>query len=407
MTALARLVLRRRRAIVFLWLALTLIGAYSANAVSKRWLEQFSIPGYSAYEANQRTLKVFGTGENAPLVAVFHSDGDVTKVSAIKGAIAAAVNQNPGSRVSSYFSTGNNAYVSKDRHTTFAELYPPGNQGFNGNVKIKQARAALKKATPPSVTSYLTGRDALQEASSGGDNNGPSVLLEAVIGGLGALVILLFVFGTVPAVLIPIGIAISSILNTFTLIYLLTYITSVSLIVQFLVALVGLGVAIDYSLLMIFRFREELANGEDTETALIETMRHAGRSVIVSGSTVAIGLLSMVILPIPVIRSIGIGGMLIPAVSVLTSITLLPALLGDDRRQAADSGRHRRDRNRRDPARAGAPDQSGRGPAQGLSGQRRRDQRSRGARASGHLARGDEAVRGADRGRTEGRAPGG
>ena len=80
MTALARLVLRRRRAIVFLWLALTLIGAYSANAVSKRWLEQFSIPGYSAYEANQRTLKVFGTGENAPLVAVFHSDGDVTKV---------------------------------------------------------------------------------------------------------------------------------------------------------------------------------------------------------------------------------------------------------------------------------------------------------------------------------------
>src|SRR5438045_7817446 len=61
--------------------------------------------------------------------------------------------------------------------------------------------------------------------------------------------------------------------------------------------------------------------------AIIETMRHAGRSVIVSGSTVAIGLLSMVILPIPVIRSIGIGGLLIPAVSVLTSITLLPALL--------------------------------------------------------------------------------
>jgi putative drug exporter of the RND superfamily len=86
-------------------------------------------------------------------------------------------------------------------------------------------------------------------------------------------------------------------------------------------------VAIDYSLLMIFRFREELQNGEDVDTALVETMRHAGRSVIVSGSTVAIGLVSMVILPVPVIRSIGIGGMLIPAVSVLTSITLLPALL--------------------------------------------------------------------------------
>ncbi len=327
MAALARLVLRRRRAVVLLWLALTLIGAYSANAVSKRWLEQFSIPGYSAYEANQRALKTFGTGENAPLVAVFRSNGDVTKVTAIRRAIAAAAKQNPGSRVSSFFSTGSDAYVSRDRHTTFAELYPPGNQGFNGTVKIGEARSALKQATPAGVTSYLTGRDALQEAASGGDTNGPSVLTEALIGGLGAIVILLFVFGTLPAVAIPIAIAIVSILNTFTLIYLLTYITSVSLIVQFLVALVGLGVAIDYSLLMVFRFREELANGEDTETALVETMQHAGRSVIVSGSTVAIGLLSMVILPIPVIRSIGIGGLLIPTVSVIASITLLPALL--------------------------------------------------------------------------------
>ena len=327
MTGLARFVLRRRGAIVIAWIALTVLGAYAANAVSSRWLEQFSIPGYSAYEANQRALKTFGTGENAPLVAVFTAHGDVTKIAGIKRAITAAASQNPGSRVSSYFSTGSDAYVSNDRQTTFANLYPPGNQGFNGTVKIGEARSALKQATPPGVTSYLTGRDALQEAASGGDTNGPSVLTEALIGGLGAIVILLFVFGTLPGVGIPIAIAITSILNTFTLIWLLTYITSVSLIVQFLVALVGLGVAIDYSLLMIFRFREELANGEDTDTALIETMRHAGRSVIVSGSTVAIGLLSMVILPIPVIRSIGIGGLLIPTVSVISSITLLPALL--------------------------------------------------------------------------------
>ncbi|HEX6490755.1 MAG TPA: MMPL family transporter [Gaiellaceae bacterium] len=327
MTALARFVLRRRRLVVVAWLALTLLGAYSANAVSKRWLEQFSIPGYSAYEANQRTLKTFGNGENAPLVAVFHvASGDVTRVAGIKNAIAAAARTNRGSRVSSAFSTGSDAYVSGDRRTTFAEIYPAGNQGFNGKVKITAARKALKQATPAGVQSSLTGRDALQAASSG-SNKGPSVFTEALIGGAGALVILLFVFGTLPAVLMPLLIAITSILNTFTLIWLLTYVTSVSLIVQFLVALVGLGVAIDYSLLMIFRFREELANGEDVETALIETMRHAGRSVIVSGSTVAIGLVSMVILPVPVIRSIGIGGMLIPAVSVMASITLLPALL--------------------------------------------------------------------------------
>src|SRR6185295_15073292 len=154
-----------------------------------------------------------------------------------------------------------------------------------------------------------------------------SVLTEALIGGLGALVILLFVFGTIPAVAIPLAIAVTAILNTFTVVWLLTYLTNVSIIVQFLIALVGLGVAIDYALLMIFRFREELASGEDVETALVETMTHAGRSVIVSGSTVAVGLLSMVLLPLPFIRSIGIGGMLIPAVSVLAAITLLPALL--------------------------------------------------------------------------------
>ena len=82
---------------------------------------------------------------------------------------------------------------------------------------------------------------------------------------------------------------------------MLTYVTDVSIIVQFLVALVGLGVAIDYALLMIFRFREELAHGQRRRDRLVETMTHAGRSVIVSGSTVAIGLLSsIVILPLPV-----------------------------------------------------------------------------------------------------------
>ena len=91
------------------------------------------------------------------------------------------------------------------------------------------------------------------------------MLLEALIGGLGALVILLFVFGTLPAVLMPIVVAVAAILNTFTLVWGLTYITDVSIIVQFLIALVGLGVAIDYALLMIFRFRDELREGNDVE----------------------------------------------------------------------------------------------------------------------------------------------
>ena len=323
---LAHLIVRRRRAVIVAWILLTIFGGFSAGQVSKRWFESFSIPGYSSYEANQRTLKTFGTGEQAPLVAVFRTSGDVTKETGIAKAIAAAAGINPGSRVSSFWSTGSRAYVSTDGHTAFAEIYPPATPTFSSSVHIAQVRSALKSTAPPGVTTYLTGRDALYDASSGG-GQGPSILTEAMIGGLGSLVILFFVFGTLPAVLIPIAIAVASILNTFTLVWILTYITNVSIIVQFLIALVGLGVAIDYALLMIFRFRDELREGEDVETALVETMTHAGRSVIVSGSTVAVGLLSMVILPLPFIRSIGIGGMLIPAVSVVAAITLLPALL--------------------------------------------------------------------------------
>ena len=278
-------------------------------------------------------------------------------------------------------------------------------------------RAALQANAPPGVETNLTGLLPLYDASSGG-GTGPSVLTEALIGGVGALVILMFVFGTLPAVAIPLAIALTSILNTFTLVWLLTYVTDVSIIVQFLIALVGLGVAIDYALLMIFRFREELASGEDVETALEQTMTHAGRSVIVSGSTVAVGLLSMVLLPLPFIRSIGIGGMLIPAVSVIVSITLLPALLSllghrinklrvmpkrfvDRRRprgrlvgqvgglrhpQAAGRGRRRR-RDRRRAARARTPAQPERGSGQGLPRPGRCDQRPSGARGRRHLRR--------------------
>ncbi len=325
LAGLGHFVFRRRKLIVVAWIGLAIFGMFAASQVSKRWLEQFSIPGYPAYEANQRALKTFGTGEQPPLIVVFTSKGDVTKVAGLPAAIAATATRVPGSRVGDFFSTGSKVYVSKDGHTTFATIYPPGNGGFNLNYNIVGARKALLAATPAGVTAHLTGRDPLQLAEGGG--GGPSVLTEALIGGLGALIILLFVFGTLPAVLMPILAAAASILTTFIFIWALTYITSVSIIVQFLVALVGLGVAIDYSLLMIFRFREELKRQPDVETAVVETMTHAGRSVIVSGSTVAIGLLSLVILPIPVIRSIGIGGMLIPAVSVVSGITLVPALL--------------------------------------------------------------------------------
>ena len=324
---LAHVTARHRKAIIFTWIALTVFGGFAAGQVSERWLQSFSIPGYSAYEASQRTFERFGTGERPPSVVVFQTKGDATKSEAISAAMERALKTSPGARTSSFFSTGSDAYVSKDRHTTFMEVYPAGSPQFDTKSGAEAMLKAASAGLPAGTTVHVTGLDPIMEANESGETAGPSVLVEALIGGLGALIILFFVFGTLPAVLLPLAIAVSSILNTFTLVWILTYVTDVSIVVQFLIALVGLGVAIDYALLLIFRFRDELREGEDVETALVETMTHAGKAVIVSGSTVAIGLLSLVVLPVPFIRSIGIGGMLIPAVSVLAAITLLPALL--------------------------------------------------------------------------------
>jgi RND superfamily putative drug exporter len=324
---LAHFTARHRWPVIGVWIVLTLFGGVAAGKLSSRWYQSFSIPGKPAYEASQRTLKAFGVGVRPPNVVVFHTDGDATKSLAIERAMKRAAGTMPGALTSSYFSTHNPMYVSRDRHATFLEVYPPGSPNFDSKSGANRMRAAAAKELPSGITVNVTGHDPLEEASTHGTSGSSSVLLEALVGGLGALVILLFVFGTLPAVLMPIAVAIAAILNTFTLVWGLTYITNVSIIVQFLIALVGLGVAIDYALLMIFRFRDELREGEDVETALVETMTHAGRSVIISGSTVAVGLLSLLILPLPFIRSMGIGGMLIPAVSVLAAITLLPAML--------------------------------------------------------------------------------
>jgi RND superfamily putative drug exporter len=326
LAGLGHIVARHRWKVIGVWVVLTLFGVVAGGLVSKRWYQSFSIPGYSAYETNQRTLKEFGTGIRPPDVVVFHTAGDATQSKPIEQAMQQAARAVPGARTSSYFSTRNVMYVSTDRHTTFEEIYPPGPATFSTTSGVTEILAAAKRGLPSGIEVNVTGHDPLEEASSHGGGSG-NVFVEAVIGGLGAVVILLFVFGTVPAMLMPIAVAVAAIFNTFTLVWALTYVTDVSIIVQFLIALVGLGVAIDYALLMIFRFRDELREGEDVETALVETMTHAGRSVIVSGSTVAVGLLSMIILPLPFIRSIGIGGMLIPAVSVLAAITLMPALL--------------------------------------------------------------------------------
>ncbi len=119
-----------------------------------------------------------------------------------------------------------------------------------------------------------------------------------------------------------------SILTTFLLVLGLTYVTDVNFVVQFLVSLIGLGVAIDYSLLVV----SPLARGAGARPRQRHLGRHrrpyAGHAVLASGVTVAVSLVALLVVPVPFLRSMGLGGVLIPLVSVAVVLTLLPAILG-------------------------------------------------------------------------------
>ena len=262
MERLATLVIKRRWLIVGVWLLLTVAGAAAAGKLADRWFESFSIPGFSAYEANQRALKAFGSGEQPPLVAVLSSpDREITSVDGVEHGDRRGRRRDAGGHAGrAAGSTPTRPCTSPRTGTRWSRRSTrPGQATFDSFPPIEGGARGARRRAPEGVTTHLTGRDAIFDSQGGAE--GPSVLVETLIGGVGALVILLFVFGTLPAVLIPLVMAVASILTTFLCISSLTYLTDVSIIVQFLVALVGLGVSIDYALLMIFRFREELSHG--------------------------------------------------------------------------------------------------------------------------------------------------
>ena len=229
----------------------------------------------------------------------------------------------PTLRVVDYSTDSDPSFITTDGRTTFGLVYEPQPNGFvdPNKAKVDAAFAAAVKAH--GLTGSITGYELLSANDSSG---GPSILTETLLGALGALAVLAFVFASLLA-LVPLLIAAVSILSTFLIVLLLTYVTNVSFVVQFLIALVGLGVAIDYSLLVVSRWREEIAHGHTNEEAVRISVRHAGHAVFASGVTVAISLVALVVVPVPLLRSMGFGGMLIPLCSVAVVLTLLPALL--------------------------------------------------------------------------------
>src|SRR4051812_3603165 len=334
MAPITRWVLAHKRIVTVFWVVLTLVGIATVSSATKAMDQKFSVPGKEGWETNVTISHLFGGsgGDTAPIVPVLtlpkgktvSSPGVHRQLAAVDRRLERAL---PGSRLASFASTGDSAFVSADRRTTFAIVYPrpDPNSTFGENTQAaKRATAALRSTTVAGAPAHVSGFDALQ--NDAGSDSGTGVLLESVLGGVGALVVLAFVFASLLA-FVPILMAIVSIMTTFLLVWGLTAFTDVSPVVQFLIALVGLGIAIDYALLIVSRWREERAHGRSGDEAVQRAMETAGRAVVFSGTTVAIGLLAMVALPVPFLRSIGIGGLLIPLVSTLVAITLLPVVL--------------------------------------------------------------------------------
>jgi RND superfamily putative drug exporter len=325
---LAHLVIHHRRVVSALWLVLFIGGLFSASALSNRWTLDFSLPGQPGDRAEQRLIDTYGVSTYDTYIAVVTVPPGETvaanrnTVSGIFATAAAAVSD-VKLRVVDLASTGDPGFVTDDGRTTYALIQAPVPVKFGPYVETQLDPALESAAAAEGFDSGLTSYALL---AAGGDQGGAGVLVEALLGAAGALLVLLFVYASFLA-LLPLLIAGVSILTTFMLVLVLTTFTDVSIIVQFLIALIGLGVAIDYSLLLVSRWREERARGLSNEDAVVVAMKTAGHAVLASGVTVAISLLALLIVPVPALRSMGLAGMLIPLVSVSAVLTLLPALL--------------------------------------------------------------------------------
>jgi RND superfamily putative drug exporter len=323
----AGFVVTHRKWVVLFWLVMLVAGGALAGTTTSRLTVDFSLPGQPGTETAHKIKQTFGNGGDTQpyLITVTMPPGQVVtgNETAMASAFTAVATKVPNIRIVDEANTGDKAFRTKDDRTAYALAFYHFSASPTATLPTEPIRAALDAAKPSGATVGVTGNDVL---AVGDSNTGPGVLAETLIGAVGALTVLAFVFASFLA-LLPLLVAAVSILTTFLLLLPLTYLTDVSFIVQFLIALIGLGVAIDYSLLFVTRWREERDHGRDNDEAVVIAMETAGHAVIFSGVTVAIGLIALVVLPVPFMRSMGFGGALIPLASVATTLSLTPAIL--------------------------------------------------------------------------------
>ena len=268
----------------------------------------------------------FGQG-GSTVVVLFQARGRTDAASpAFQDKVSTALDRvRTDSRVGAvvgYAQTGASQFVSKAGDATYVllELDMTADQAINAVDGI-----GSEIATPPGMSVQITGSAALSAAMSA---QSESDLSRAETISLPiALVILLLVFGSLVAAGLPLFVAGLTIPTTLAIVWVLAQRITMSVFVSSVVTMLGLALAIDYSLFMVSRFREELACGATVEEAIERTVATSGKAVAFSGSAVAIGLSGLLLFRAPTISSMGIGGALIAICSVAYALTFLPAAL--------------------------------------------------------------------------------
>ena len=314
MEGLTRFVLRHRYAVLVSWLVVFVVAGWASSQLSGLLTNRFTLPGTDTRRAEVILQDHFGQRSTGSFTIVVRSD-DMARalVPEVRAAAERAVAKLPTSRLVSVLPVTQDVTVAQ----IVSDLEPADSKSRTDDM-----RAAM--GSIPGATVYLTGQAAIEHDLDPvfGEDLVRGELIALPI----ALLILVFTFGTL-AFLIPFAFALVTIPTTLAIIWVFANFMELSTYLQNLVSLIGLGIAIDYSLLIVYRFREELARGSSRDEAIVTTMATAGRAVVFSGTAVAIGLAMLVFMPLPFMRGFGIGGLFIPAVSLLAAVTFLPVVL--------------------------------------------------------------------------------
>jgi RND superfamily putative drug exporter len=309
--------LRHRWLVVAIWLVVLLAGGYSNSKLSALLSNTFTMPGTDSERARTILKDHYGDRSDGSFTVVFQvsRSADPALRARLQKALARAAKQVPTGRARPLAEGGS--------HVLYGDIV-----STLSIAKAKNYTDDVLRALPrgKGVKPYVTGQAAIQhdlDPIFNQDLKKGELLIAVPI----ALLILLLVFGLSWAVTIPLLFAACTIFGTLGAVYVFAHYVTMATYVTNLVQLIGLGIAIDYSLLIVYRYREELHRRDSKDDAIVRTMATAGRAVVFSGGTVAIGLALLLFMPSPFMRSMGIGGFLIPLVSIAAAVTLQPALL--------------------------------------------------------------------------------